>query len=133
MIVFGSPYRQSLLLAATHLLVKRLGLDKAIDERLDLLEFPSIRWVGVARTIADTKTTAVGGMGPRKYWLAGQGVIVGDNGVAWAADRCHFVGSTASRRFIREVLQKTFGLTAEEVDRLTAVNPSRAIFDTGFV
>ncbi|MCE9631248.1 MAG: N-acetylglucosamine-6-phosphate deacetylase [Planctomycetia bacterium] len=92
-----------------------------------------IRRIGIARTIAVTDATAAGGMGPGNYRLAGQDVVVGDDGAAWAADRSHFVGSTASMSFIREVLQKTIGLTAEEVDQVTAVNPSRAIFDAGFV
>jgi N-acetylglucosamine-6-phosphate deacetylase len=88
-----------------------------------------IRRVGMERTIAVTDATAAAGMGPGRYRLAGQDVVVGEDGAAWAADRSHFVGSTATMSFIRRVLQDEVGLAAEEVDQLTAVNPARAIVD----
>jgi N-acetylglucosamine-6-phosphate deacetylase len=88
-----------------------------------------IRRIGIDRTIAVTDATAAGGMGPGRFTLAGQEVVVGDDGAAWAADRSHFVGSTASMAFIRDALRTAIGLTADEVDRITSVNPSRAIVD----
>lgn len=86
--------------------------------------------IGIGRTIAVTDATAAGGMGPGKYMLAGQEVVVGEDGAAWAADRSHLVGSTATMAFIRQLLRKDVGLSAEEVDQVTSLNPSRAIVDS---
>ena len=85
-----------------------------------------IRCLGVERVIAVTDATAAAGMGPGRYALAGQDVIVGDDGAAWAADRSHLVGSTATMARVRQVLG-SLGLSSQDVDRLTAINPARAI------
>jgi N-acetylglucosamine-6-phosphate deacetylase len=86
--------------------------------------------IGIGRTIAVTDATAAAGMGPGRYTLAGQEVVVGEDGAAWAAGRTHLVGSTATMAFIRQVLRKDVGLSAEEVDQVTSLNPSRAIVDS---
>ena len=88
-----------------------------------------IRRIGISRTIAVTDATAAAGMGPGRYMLAGQEVVVGEDGAAWAAGRSHLVGSTATMAFVRDVLRTTVGLSAEEVDQVTCLNPSRAIVD----
>ena len=86
-----------------------------------------IRRIGVDRTIAVTDATAAGGMGPGRYALAGRDVIVGDDGAAWAADRSHLVGSTASMAVVRRVLADEVVLAPAEVDQVTVVNPARAL------
>jgi len=86
-----------------------------------------IRHVGIERTIAVTDGTAAAGMGPGRYVLAGQEVVVGEEGAAWAPDRSHLVGSTATVADIRGVLGRAVGLTDADVDRLTVENPLRAI------
>jgi len=86
-----------------------------------------IRQVGIDRTIAVTDATAAAGMGPGRYVLAGQEVLVGEEGAAWAPDRSHLVGSTATMADIRRVLSSAVGLTAADVDQLTVQNPLRAI------
>lgn len=86
-----------------------------------------IRRIGIDRTIAVTDATAAGGMGPGRFRLAGQEVIVGDDGAAWALDRSHFVGSTASMADVRRVLRERIGLTAAEVEQVTVANPDRAL------
>jgi N-acetylglucosamine-6-phosphate deacetylase len=86
-----------------------------------------IRHIGVDRTIAVTDATAAGGMGPGRYILAGQEVVVGEDGAAWAADRSHFVGATATMPQIRRILQERAGLSASDIERLTVTNPARAI------
>ena len=86
-----------------------------------------IRQVGIDRTIAVTDATAAAGMGPGRYVLAGQEVVVGEEGAAWAPDRSHLVGSTATMADIRRVLSSAVGLTAADVDQLTIQNPLRAI------
>lgn len=86
-----------------------------------------IRQVGIDRVIAVTDATAAAGMGPGRYVLAGQEVVVGEEGAAWAPDRSHLVGSTATMADIRGVLRHAVGLNATDVDRLTVENPLRAI------
>jgi N-acetylglucosamine-6-phosphate deacetylase len=86
-----------------------------------------LRLVGVERAIAVTDATAAAGMGPGRYRLAGREVVVGEDGAAWSEDRSHLVGSTVTMRRVREVLRDAAGLSAAEIERLTAENPSRAI------
>jgi len=52
---------------------------------------------------------------------------VGEEGAAWAADRSHLVGSTATMADIRRVLGHAVGLSDADVDRLTVENPLRAL------
>ena len=86
-----------------------------------------LRVVGVDRLIAVTDATAAGGMGPGRYTLGGREVVVGEDGAAWSADRSHLVGSTASPAVVRRVLGEQVGLSEAEVDRVTIVNPARAL------
>jgi N-acetylglucosamine-6-phosphate deacetylase len=86
-----------------------------------------IRRIGLDRTIAVTDATSAGGMGPGRFMLAGHEVVVGDDGAAWAADRSHFVGSTASMAQVCGVLGRDIGLSAAEIEQVTAVNPALAI------
>jgi len=88
-----------------------------------------IRAVGITRVIAVTDATAAGGMGVGRFSLAGQEVLVDAGGAAWAADRSHLVGSTASMARIRQVLRDLVGLTAEEIRQTTEINPARALAD----
>lgn len=86
-----------------------------------------IRTVGVDRVIAVTDATAAGGMGQGYFSLGGQDVVVGADGTAWSADRSHLVGSTASMAQVRAVLRDAVGLSAADIEQVTAVNPTRAI------
>lgn len=86
-----------------------------------------VRAVGIDRVIAVTDATAAGGMGPGRFSLAGQEVVVDADGAAWAPDRSHLVGSTASMARVRDVLREAVGLSADEIDQVTAVNPARAL------
>jgi N-acetylglucosamine-6-phosphate deacetylase len=86
-----------------------------------------IRSMGVERVIAVTDATAAGGMGPGRFQLAGQEVLVDADAAAWAADRSHLVGSTASMSRIHSVLRDAVGLVSHEIEQVTAINPARAI------
>ena len=85
------------------------------------------RVVGVDRLIAVTDATAAGGMGPGRFRLAGRDVVVDEGGAAWAPDRSHLIGSTASMGRIEDVLLLDVGLDPDEVERVTKRNPRRAI------
>lgn len=89
-----------------------------------------VRVVGLDRLVAVTDATAAGGMGPGRYAIGGRKILVGDDGAAWAADRSHLVGSTATMGRIRRVLAEV-GLSEAEVDRVTVTNPQRALETAG--
>jgi N-acetylglucosamine-6-phosphate deacetylase len=86
-----------------------------------------LRAVGIGRLIAVSDATAAGGMGAGRFSLAGQEVVVDADGAAWAPDRSHLVGSTASLDRVREVLRDEVGLSAAEVRQVTELNPAEAI------
>ena len=90
-----------------------------------------IRTVGIDRVIAVSDATAAGGMGAGRFSLAGQNVVVDAEGAAWAADRSHLVGSTASMNRICAVLRSEVGLSDEEVTVVTQSNPARALAIAG--
>ena len=86
-----------------------------------------IRSVGIERIIAVTDATAAGGMGAGHFSLGSQEVVVEPDGAAWASDRSHLVGSTASMKRVCEILEQGVGLTQNEIVQITEVNPSLAI------
>jgi N-acetylglucosamine-6-phosphate deacetylase len=86
-----------------------------------------IRAVGIDRVIAVTDATAAAGMGAGRFTLAGQEVVVDADGAAWAADRSHLVGSTASMARVRQVLRNAVGLSEAEVTTVVATNPASAL------
>jgi N-acetylglucosamine-6-phosphate deacetylase len=87
------------------------------------------RTVGIDRLIAVSDATAAGGMGAGRFRLAGQEVVVDDQGAAWAADRSHLIGSTASMGLVEHVLLSDVGLDPAAVEQVTRHNPRRAISD----
>jgi len=86
-----------------------------------------IRTVGIDRVIAVTDATAAGGMGAGRFTLAGREVVVEADGAAWAADRSHLVGSTASMSRVREVLRNLVGLSEDDVSTVVSTNPAAAL------
>jgi len=79
------------------------------------------------RIIAVTDATSAAGMGPGRYQLAGQEVVVDDSGAAWSPDRTHLIGSTATMPEVRQFLAGRLKLPSTAVDQLTAWNPRRAM------
>lgn len=86
-----------------------------------------IQAIGIERIIAVSDATAAGGMGPGVFSLAGQDVIVDESGAAWAADRTHLVGSTASPNRLREVLCQDVGLSVHDAERVMVTNPAHLL------
>ncbi|GAG13336.1 unnamed protein product, partial [marine sediment metagenome] len=86
-----------------------------------------IRSIGIERIIAVTDATAAGGMGVGEFSLGSQKVIVEQDGSAWASDRSHLVGSTASMGRVRDVLQNDVGLSKPEIIQITETNPAMAL------
>ena len=90
-----------------------------------------LRILGPRRAIVVSDATAAAGMGPGRYRLGGQEVVVGEDGAAWSADRTHLCGSTATITTLRHVLSapspEGVGLDEAEIDRLLALNPRHAL------
>ena len=86
-----------------------------------------IRSIGIERIIAVTDATAAGGMGVGEFSLGSQKVIVEQDGAAWASDRSHLVGSTASMGRVCDVLQNDVGLSKPEIIQITETNPAIAL------
>ena len=86
-----------------------------------------VRVIGIERVIAVSDATAAAGMGPGRFSLAGQEVLVDESGAAWAADRSHLVGSTASAGRLREVLCQDVGLSDHDAERVLFINPTELL------
>lgn len=90
-----------------------------------------LRVLGPRRAIVVSDATAAAGMGPGRYRLGGQEVVVGEDGAAWSADRTHLLGSTATVPMLRRVLSAPFpggvGLDDGEIDHLLGIVPRRAL------
>lgn len=86
-----------------------------------------LKCVELDRVIAVTDATSAAGMGPGRYRLAGQEVMVDASGAAWSPDRTHLIGSTATMPEVRRFLGTSLQLPQAAVDQLTAWNPRRAM------
>ncbi len=86
-----------------------------------------LKCVELDRVIAVTDATSAAGMGPGRYQLAGQEVIVDSSGAAWSPDRTHLIGSTATMPDVRRFLGTNLQLPHAAVDQLTAWNPRRSM------
>jgi N-acetylglucosamine-6-phosphate deacetylase len=85
-----------------------------------------LKAVGDERAIVVTDAVAAAGMGPGKYRLAGQEVVVDDRLATWAADRSHLVGSACTMPRMEENL-RGLGMSDEVIAKLTAENPRTAL------
>ncbi len=101
------------------------------------LPFPALgnflRVVGPERAIVVTDATAAAGLGPGRYTLGNQTVEVGDDLVAWAPDRSHFVGATATMPQVASLLKAELGLSEDTVAGLLRRNPRRALEAAGLL
>jgi N-acetylglucosamine-6-phosphate deacetylase len=86
-----------------------------------------LRIAGFDRAIVVTDSIAAAGLGPGRYTLGRQDVVVGEDLVAWGPDRSHFVGSATSMVESRRRLRAGLGLPESAIRRLTWDNPRRAL------
>ncbi len=86
-----------------------------------------LRCVGVERAIVVTDGTAAAGLGPGRYTVGSQEILIGEELVAWAPDRSHLIGATATMPQVAAKLERDLGLSREAVLQLTADNPRRAL------
>ncbi len=86
-----------------------------------------LRCAGPDRAIVVTDGTAAAGLGPGRYTIATQEILIGEELVAWAPDRSHLIGATATMSQVAAKLERELGLSAEAVLRLTSTNPQSAL------
>ena len=85
-----------------------------------------LRCAGLDRCIVVTDAIAAAGLGPGRYTLGPQTVEIGDDGVAWAPDRSHFIGSAATMPQVVDGLRTHLGLTDDQIALLTQRNAAAA-------
>ena len=85
-----------------------------------------IRSAGIDRCFVVTDAITAAGIGPGKYQLAGQTVVVDKNLATWAPDKSHLIGSASTMPSLVTNLQ-SMGFTENEIDTLTRTNPLKAI------
>jgi N-acetylglucosamine-6-phosphate deacetylase len=86
-----------------------------------------LRCVGPERAIVVTDGTAAAGLGPGRYTIAAQEILIGEELVAWAPDRSHLIGATATMPQVAAKLERDMGLSRESVLQLVSFNPRRAL------
>ena len=82
---------------------------------------------GTGNCFVVTDTTAAGGMPPGRYRLGSQDVDIGEDLIAWAPDRSHFVGSTISMERTIQNLQSHLSLAPEDIIKLTETQPAQIL------
>jgi N-acetylglucosamine-6-phosphate deacetylase len=82
---------------------------------------------GVERTIIVTDAIAAARLGPGRYTLGDQDVVIGDDLVARSTEHSYFVGSTATMPRMIALLRDEVGLSDDEIDCLVSRNPRRLL------
>ncbi len=97
--------------------------------------FPALRnyvkCAGIERTIMVTDAVSAAGLGPGNYRLAGQDILIGDDGIAWAPDRSHFIGSTVTMSRTLENLRNELELPEHSIEKIVSSNPRKALQGDG--
>lgn len=86
-----------------------------------------LKLVGLDRAIVVSDAIAPAGLGPGRYTLGRWDLKIGEDLVARSPDGSHLVGSAISLRVAQQNLVSRLGLTSEEAQRLTDVNPRCAV------
>lgn len=86
-----------------------------------------LKVVGPERAIVVSDAIAAAGMGPGRYTLGGQNVVVDERLATWAADRSHLVGSACTMRQAADNLLCELSLPPAVIHQLTAANPRTAL------
>lgn len=86
-----------------------------------------LKIAGLERTVVVTDAISAAGLGPGRYRLGDQEVIVDEAGATWSADKSHLAGSSVTMPQIETNLREQLGISEEEVAMLTVRNPRQAI------
>lgn len=86
-----------------------------------------LRAASLDRCIVVTDAVAPAGLGPGRYTLGRWDLLISEDMVARAPDGSHFVGSAISMPESERRLMAELGLSKQDCDRLTRVNPLQAL------
>ncbi len=86
-----------------------------------------LRLVGIERSIVVTDAISPARLGPGRYTLGGQQVVIGEDLVAHLPGSPLLMGSTATMPRMAALLREKIGLTDDEVHRLVSQNPYRLL------
>jgi len=86
-----------------------------------------LRSASIDRCFVVTDAIAAAGQGPGTYRLGDQEVIVDEQLATWSPDRSHLMGSASTMPRIVENLRAHVGLSDDQIEMLTRMNPRRAI------
>jgi N-acetylglucosamine-6-phosphate deacetylase len=86
-----------------------------------------LRIIGLERAIIVSDAIAPAGLGPGRYTLGRWDLQIGEDLVARSPDGSHLVGSAISLEVAQKNLVTRLGLAPEDAQRLTDVNPRRAV------
>jgi N-acetylglucosamine-6-phosphate deacetylase len=86
-----------------------------------------LRLAGPQRCCLVSDAVAPAGLGPGRYTLGRRQIIVGDDMVAMAPDRSHFVGAAITMPQVHANLISRLGLSPDQALGLTSRNPRQAV------
>ncbi|MBX3427859.1 MAG: N-acetylglucosamine-6-phosphate deacetylase [Pirellulales bacterium] len=86
-----------------------------------------LRIAGRERAIVVTDAISAAGMGPGRYRLGGQEVVVDERLATWSADGSHLMGSAMTMPAAIANLRRELGLSEADARRLTCENPRQAV------
>jgi len=82
---------------------------------------------GLERAVVVTDAISAAGLGPGRYTLGGQELVVDAEGGTWSADRSHLMGSSTTMPQIEANLRQQLGFTDQQITTLTSENPQRIL------
>ena len=95
------------------------------------VDFPALgnylKCAGLDRAVLVTDAISAAGLGPGRYTLGPQSVMIGDDLVARAPDGSHFVGSACTMPRMADYLRTRLHYSDAQIDALLARNPRRIL------
>ena len=98
------------------------------------VDFPALgnylECTGLDRAVIVSDAISAAGLGPGRYTLGRQSIVIGDDLVPRAPDGSHFIGSACPLPRMAENLQSQLGYSQAQVQSLLANNPRRILAAT---
>ena len=86
-----------------------------------------LKVAGLDRSVVVTDAICAAGLGPGRFPLGDQMVLVDEQGATWSADHSHLAGASATMPQIKARLQQELCLSDDEVAQLVCRNPRRVL------
>jgi N-acetylglucosamine-6-phosphate deacetylase len=86
-----------------------------------------LRTATIDRCFVVSDAISAAGLGPGEFKLGDQSVVVDEHLATWSADRSHLMGSAGTMDRAAMNLRTSLGLSENDVQQLTWLNPHNAI------